>query len=170
MIDRRQPGFFISEFLLYLALSGCVAVFVMQYVYGTSIRLRQTTLTTDRIASLYMALDAICNDIEKAPCLCSDWRTLTHDELAWQQGDTRIGWKIDDGSLKRSVQNYQNREEKWKRSVTHIALEDVVKLCCMPHYENKELHNITIELQARVAVDKVYTVQRAVAVQQSVRV
>lgn len=169
MTDRAKPGFFISEFLLYLALSGCIAVFIMHYVYGTSIRLRQTTHQTDRIASLYAALDAISNDIEQAPSLCSDWRTLTQDELAWQQGDTRIGWKLEEGALKRSTQNYREREEKWKRSVTHIALEDVVRLCCTPHCENKELHGIAIELQARITPQKLYTVQRAVAVQKCVR-
>jgi type II secretory pathway component PulJ len=169
MNTKTCQGFFISEFLVYLALSACIGLFIMQYVYGTAVRLRQVTSQTDRIASLYAALDAIAHDIEQAPSSCARWRALLHDELAWQEGQTRIGWKVENGLLKRSIQNYQNQEQVWKRPVTHIALDQVALLACTPHYRNKELYALTVELEAQVQPQKVYRVKRSVAVQQCVK-
>ncbi|MGE0010312.1 MAG: hypothetical protein AB7F19_07315 [Candidatus Babeliales bacterium] len=168
MNKHVRVGFFMTEFLLYLALSACSAIFIMRYIYGTSMRLRATTLQTDRIASLASALDAICNDVVHAPCAVHEWRTLNDHELAWQHGNVRIGWKLEDGSFKRTQQTYNLRKQKWKRQVTHIAVEDVDAVQYIPQYQGNALRLMTIKLCGKVAVGKTHCIERSVLLQQNV--
>lgn len=164
-VVQYRAGFFMTEFLLYLALSACVALFIMRYIYGTTVRLRATTAQTDRIASIYAALDSIAHDLEQAPGTVADWRTLNQEELSWQQGNTILGWKLDAGTLKRQAKNYHTKEQRWKRPVTHVALEDVQAVQFTPHYEQKNMHAITVALTGRLAGGKTYQCKRSVPLQ-----
>ncbi len=167
-MKHTQCGFFVTEFLLYLALSACMGLFIMRYIYGTTLQLRATTLETDRIASLYAALDAITNDLEQAPTSVTDWRTILQDELVWQQDTMRVGWQLERGVLKRTMQTYAIREQKWKRPVTHIALEDVEAVRYTPHYENKNVVAFTIALNGRLKNGKIYPCKRSVSLRTSI--
>lgn len=166
----KRDGFFVTEFLLYLALSACMGLFIMRYIYGTTLRLRETTLETDRIASLYAALDAIAYDLEQAPTTVTDWRTILQNELAWQQGDRRVGWQLEKGALKRTMQTYAAREQKWKRPVTHIALENVEAVHFIPHYENKNVAAFTVAINGRLKNGKLYQCKRSVSLRAKVLV
>lgn len=167
-MKKTQYGFFVTEFLLYLALSACMGLFIMRYIYGTTLQLRATTLETDRIASLYAALDAITNDLEQAPTTITAWRTILKDELAWQQGTVRVGWQLERGVLKRTMQTYAPREQRWKRPVTHIVLEQVEAVRYTPHYENKHVVAFTITLHGRLKNGKMYPCKRSVSLRASV--
>ena len=106
--------------------------------------------------------------LKHAPTIVTDWRTILQDQLAWQQGDVRIGWKLDGGALKRTMQKYAPRHQQWKRPVTHIALEDVETVDYAPHYENKNVAAFTIALNGRLRSGKIYQCKRAVSLKSNI--
>lgn len=161
---RNHHGFFMTEFLLYLLLSACMGVYMMKYMYSTVLRLRSTTQETERIASIHAALDALSNDIEKAPNDITKWRMLTKTELVWEHDDTQqVGWKLQDTMLKRNSRNYDQKEARWKRTTSHVALEEVKEAEFVPHYADNKLDGITITISGVIASGKLYQVQRTIA-------
>ncbi len=80
----------------------------------------------------------------------------------------RIGWKLDGGALKRTMQKYAPRHQQWKRPVTHIALEDVETVHYAPHYENKNVAAFTIALNGRLRSGKIYQCKRAVSLKSNI--
>lgn len=170
MNKRLEFGFFMTEFLIYLALSACMSIFIMRYIYGTVVRLRASTQHIDRIVSMHAALDAICNDLQEAPEAATEWRTLNDHALMWQQGNSIIGWKVDHGILKRTIQHFDTKEQRWKRAISHVALEDVVAIEFAPRYEDRDLQLIMVAITGRMTTKKTYQCKRSVTLRHRVTV
>lgn len=169
-MKRYASGFFVTEFLVYLALSAFIGLFMTRFLYSTTAQLRKATAQTDRIATIYAALDALAFDLERAPQDRYAWRQLQLQELAWQEGDTQIAWYLDEYTLKRSSKKYDKNKNKWKRSVSHVALEDVHAWSCKQHGDTHQVYALTVTIEGKLANGKMYTCERTISMHNEVNV
>ncbi len=138
-MHKRQNGFLVFEFLIYLFLSILLVTLCLHWAINLYVPMMFRSRQSNTIVSFYAACDLIARDIRMAPSDRSLWKKIDPSTLIWHTNDGDIGWFYNDqGKLTRFQGSYDATAGVWHKKVQSTVLQSVDHVSFTVSHGNKD--------------------------------
>lgn len=157
---NNQDGFTLIEWLIYFFLICTILTGMFHFVATNQQALLSLSKKSSVISQMCAAQDGIARDIATAPTDLKAWNFLGPEQIAWQTGTQKIGWSLNNGSLYRAHQEFDQIKKMWGKNKKAVVARNINTLIFTPHYKKnpheagRRLFCITCCLQQVVAGHK----------------
>lgn len=149
-----KVGFFVIEFLIYLALFSMLALAMLHFVLHSTLFLRAKTMHFCQTVDLYSALDILTNILKDCPIQKNDYKCISQHAIVWY--DAHLG--KDQGIIFNEglylVRGHYG-QGKWQKKRRNLILKSLKDIRMNAVVSADTIQAFVIQLQATQNINRI---------------